>query len=72
MEEAVAQPARAYGVRGSICSVLFPWERIQDTLGQVAHEGDLSHWPLAPEDVKHVARVRLAHGPEELLNKFKN
>ena len=32
MEEEVANPARAYGVRGSIFSFLLPWEKIQKRL----------------------------------------
>ena len=71
MEEAIAEPARAYGVRGNIFSFLLPWDTIQKRIADVVAGGDLDDWPLAPQKVKHLVRVRLVLGPESLLNKFK-
>ena len=71
MEETLAQPSRAYGVRGNIFSFLLPWEQIQKEVGKLITSGDLNEWPLAPGRVKHLVRVRLVRGPESLLNKFK-
>ena len=69
MEAALTQPERACGVRGNIFSFLLPWDRIQEQLEK--NNEDLSDWPLAPEKVCQIVRVRMVRGPEELLNKFK-
>jgi len=71
MEEPVAQPQRAYAVRGSLFSFLMPWERIQADISKTLEQGDLSAWPMSPEQVHQVVRVRLMKGPKEILNKFK-
>lgn len=71
MEEVLAQPSHAYGVRGNIFSFLLPWEKIQEKVREVTEEGQLQDWPLAPSQVQHLVRVRLVRGPESLLNKFK-
>ena len=33
--------------------------------------GDLAEWPLSPQSVHQIVRVRMSHGQEDLLNKFK-
>ena len=71
MEEALAQPQRAYGVRGSLFSFLLPWEKIQQDVEKTLQQGDLSEWPLSPAHVAQVLRVRFVRGPVEILNKFK-
>ena len=71
MEEALAQPQRAYGVRGSLFSFLLPWEKIQQEVEKSLQQGDLSEWPLSPLHVGQVLRVRFMRGPVEILNKFK-
>ena len=71
MEEVVGRPQRAYGVRGSIFSFLMPWEEIHEKLGKAVEQGDLSAWPMAPDMVAQVVRVRLVKGPTEMINKFK-
>jgi len=71
MEEAIAQPQRAYGVRGSLFSFLMPWEKIQQDVERTLHLGDLSEWPLSPAHVGQILRVRFMRGPVEILNKFK-
>ena len=71
MEEKVGRPDRAYGVRGSIFSFLLPWEEIHKKLGEAVEQGDLSAWPMAPDMVAQVVRVRLVRGPTEMINKFK-
>ena len=70
MEQLVGKPQRAYGVRGNLFSFLLPWERIHEEIEKTVEKGDLSGWPLSPDVVQHVVRVRLVKGPEELLNKF--
>ena len=35
-------------------------------------DGDLSQWPLAPDVVLNVVRVRFIQGPEDLLQKFRD
>ena len=71
MEEAIAQPQRSYGVRGSLFSFLMPWEKIQEDVEKSLQHGDLSEWPLSPEHVDRILRVRFVKGPVEILNKFK-
>ena len=71
MEETIAQPQRAYAVRGSMFSFLLPWEKIQEDISHTLEQGDLSAWPLSPERVKYIVRVRMMKGPTEILNKFK-
>ena len=71
MEETIAQPQRAYGVRGSLFSFLMPWEKIQEDVEQKLRLGNLSEWPLSPDHVGHILRVRFMRGPVEILNKFK-
>ena len=71
MEEPLAQPQRAYAVRGSLFSFLMPWERIQADISKTLEQGDLSAWPMSPAQVHQVVRVRLMQGPKEILNKFK-
>lgn len=71
MEETIAQPQRAYGVRGSMFSFLMPWEKIQEDVEQKLRLGNLSEWPLSPDQVGHILRVRFMRGPVEILNKFK-
>jgi len=69
MEAALTQPQHAYGVRGNIFSFLLPWDHIQEQLE--SNDEDLSHWPLAPDRVCQIVRVRMVRGPEELLKTFK-
>ena len=71
MKEVIAQPQRAYGVRGSLFSFLMPWEKIQQDVERTLQLGDLSEWPLSPEHVGQILRVRFMSGPVEILNKFK-
>ena len=71
MEESLAQPQRAYGVRGSLFSFLLPWEKIQQDVAKTLQHGDLSQWPLSPSQVGQIVRVRFMKGPVEILNKFK-
>jgi len=70
MKEIVAKPQRAYGIRGNLFSFLLPWERIHEEIEKTVERGDLSEWPLAPDKLQQLIRVRLVKGPEELLNKF--
>ena len=39
-------------------------------LNRVFKRCDLAQWPLAPDNVAQLVRVRLVQGPEEILNKF--
>ena len=71
MEERVAQPLRAYAVRGNIFSFLMDWDKVQNDLGKLLGQLDIWQWPMEPVVVSHVVRVRLVRGPEDLLNKFK-
>ena len=71
MEATIAKPERAYGIRGNLFSFLMPWEKIHADIARVFERGDLSEWPLSPETVHQIVRVRMTHGPEDLLNKFK-
>ena len=71
MEEAISRPTHSYGVRGNIFSFLLPWDKIQEKVTSLVNDGDLSEWPLAPQRVKHLVRVRMVHGQESLLKKFK-
>ena len=58
-------------VRGNIVSFLLPWEKILAQLFQKIEDGDLSEWPLSPDVVRQIVRVRFVQGPEDLLSKFK-
>ena len=71
MEEAIAQPLRAYAVRGNIFSFLMDWEKVQNDLGNLLRAVDISQWPAEPSLVIQVVRVKLLRGPEDLVNKFK-
>jgi len=66
-----AQPQRAYGVRGSVFSFLLPMDQIQRDIQATLVQGDLSQWPMAPDQVAQVIRVRFMSGPKEILNKFR-
>ncbi len=48
-------------VRGNIFSFLLPWEKILAQLFQKIEDGDLSEWPLSPDVVRQIVRVRLVH-----------
>ena len=71
MEDTVAQPLRAYAVRGNIFSFLMDWDKIQDDLSKLLGQFDVWQWPMEPQVATQVVRVRLVRGPEDLLNKFK-
>ena len=71
MEEVLAKPQRAYGVRGSLFSFLLPWEQIQQEVEKTLQQGNLSEWPLSPSHVWQILRVRFVREPVEILNKFK-
>ena len=62
----------AWGLRGNMCSFLLPWEQVLAELYAKFEDGDLSEWPLRPEALRHIVRVRLERGPEDLLQKFKD
>ena len=72
MDTALSQANRSWGVRGNIFSFLLPWEEVLTQLFQKVEDGDLSQWPLAPDVVLHVVRVRFVRGPEDLLQKFRD
>ena len=42
MEEIVAKPERAYGVRGCLFSFLMPWEKLHADINRVFGEGDVT------------------------------
>ena len=71
MESAVGKAERAWAVRGNIFSFLLPWEKILAQLFQKIEDGDLSEWPLSPNIVRQIVRVRFVKGPEDLISKFK-
>ena len=58
MDSIVGKAERSWGVRGNIFSCLLPWEHILSQLYRKVEDGDLSDWPLSPETVLHLVRVR--------------
>ena len=72
MDTALSQATRSWGVRGNIFSFLLPWETVLTQLFEKVEDGDLSQWPLAPDVVLKVVRVRFIRGPEDLLQKFRD
>ena len=71
MESALGQPERAYGVRGNIFSFLLPWEKVMAELCKKIEDGNLNEWPLDRRVLTQICKVRFVHGPEKLLDKFK-
>ena len=62
----------SWGVRGNMFLFLLLWERVFEEHRQKFEDGDLSQWPLSPDVLCHVVRLRLVRGPEDLLQKFKD
>ena len=58
------------GVRGHIFSFLLPWEKVFGEFYAKFEHGDLSEWLLSPDVLRHIVRVRLVRGPEDLVQKF--
>ena len=46
-------------------------KRIHEEIEKSVVQGDLSEWPLSPDRVVQMVRVRMVRGPEALLDKFK-
>ena len=72
MDSVLAKVARSYVVRGSIISFLLPWEHVLRQLFEKVEDGDLSHWPLHPDAVRSVVRVRFVRGSETMVDKFRD
>ena len=71
MEETLACPQRAIGVRGNCFSFLLPWEDVMGRLSKAFGEGDFSAWPLDQDTAAQVVRVRFVRGHEALRQQFK-
>ena len=71
MEESLANPQRAVGVRGNMFSFLLPWETVMQKISKVFAEGDLRSWPLDQDTAAQVVRVRFVRGHEALRQQFK-
>ena len=61
MDTPLAQADLSYGVRGNLFSFLLAWEHVLQQLHSKVEDGDLSQWPLIPEQVCQVVRVRSVH-----------
>lgn len=72
MDSVVGKAERSWGVRGNIFSFLLPWENILSQLFRKVEDGDLSEWPLSPETMLHIVRVRFIRGPKDLLQQFRD
>ena len=60
-------------MRGNIFSFLLPWEHVlRQLLFEKVEDGDLSQWPLHPDGVRSVVRVRVVRGSETLVDKFRD
>ena len=60
-------------MRGNIWSFQLPWEKIQEQLHKlVDDQKQLDEWPMEPKMVSQLVRVRLLHGPEDLLKRVKH
>ena len=70
MGSSLGKAERSWGIRGNIFSFLLPWEDVLGQLFTKIEDGDLSEWPLAPEIVGHVVRVKFVRGPTNLVDKF--
>ena len=66
------QSQSSLGMRGNIFSFQLPWESIQEQLHNVVESPDkLEDWPMTPQMVSQLVRVRLLHGPADLLKRVK-
>ena len=71
MMETLANPQRAYSVRGNVFSFMLPWDTVMANLSRAFAAGDFSQWPLDQDTAATIVRLRMVRGHEALVRQFK-
>ena len=72
MDTTLGKADFSWGVRGNLFSFLLPWEKVLTQLFQKIEDGDLSEWPLSPETVLNLVRVKFSRASDSLVQHFRD
>ena len=72
MDSTLGKADHSWGVRGNLFSFLLPWEKVLAQLFEKVEDGDLTDWPLSPDTVRNVVRVKFTRASESLVQHFRD